>query len=152
MIDETRSAPWKACIEAIHNEGSRVLAQLNHTGACRVENSGGPRPDLPSLSPSGLIRTGKPNGRAATIQELADIRDAYVECALFAQKFGADRVEVHCAHGYLLDQFLWKETNLRTDQYGGPAILDRRAFPAEVVRAIREAAGDDFIISVRFSQ
>lgn len=152
MIDDSRSEEWKACIQAVRAEGSHILVQLNHTGACRVENSGGPRPDLPSLSPSGLMRAGKRNGRAATLEELAEIRDAYVDCALFTKKFGADGVEVHCAHGYLLDQFLWKETNLRTDQYGGPTIADRARFPAEVVRAIREATGNDFIISVRFSQ
>lgn len=152
MIDEERSEEWKAAIQAVKAEGCRVLVQLNHTGACRVENSGGPRPDLPSLSPSGLMRAGKPNGRAATREELAAIRDGYVECAVNAQKFGADGVEVHCAHGYLLDQFLWKETNLRTDEYGGATIAERARFPAEVISAIRAATSDDFIIGARFSQ
>lgn len=152
MIDHARAEPWKRCLDAIKEEGARVLVQLNHTGACRVEHSGGPRPDLASLSPSGLIRAGSPNGRAATLEELADIRDGYVASAMMARKLGADGVEVHCAHGYLLDQFLWNETNLRTDHYGGATIAERSRFPAEVVRKIRQEAGDDFLISVRFSQ
>lgn len=152
MIDDTRAEPWTTCIQAVQAEGCRILVQLNHTGACRVGNTGGPRPDLPSLSPSGLMRTGKPNGRAATLEELAAIRDGYVDSAVCAQRFGADGVEVHCAHGYLLDQFLWHETNLRDDEYGGATLAERARFPAEVVRAIRAATGDDFLISVRFSQ
>lgn len=152
MIDGSRSDEWKACIEGVHAEGSHILVQLNHTGACRVENTGGPRPDLPSLSPSGIMRAGAPNGRGATLDELAAIRDGYVGSAVAAQKFGADGVEVHCAHGYLLDQFLWKETNLRTDQYGGATIAERAGFPAEVIREIRRATGSNFLISVRFSQ
>lgn len=152
MIDQSRAASWTGCIGAVHGEGSRILVQLNHTGACRVENAGGPRPDMASLSPSGLICAGKPNGRAATIEELAEIRDGFVRSALFAREFGADGVEVHCAHGYLLDQFLWSETNLRTDEYGGVTLAERARFPAEIVRAIRQTAGKDFLISVRFSQ
>lgn len=152
MLDESRGDGWRRCIDAVHAEGSRVLVQLNHTGACRVENSGGPRPDMASISPSGLIRNGQPNGRAATLDELGELRDAFVRSAMFARKFGADGVEVHCAHGYLLDQFLWHETNLRTDGYGGATLAERARFPAEIVRAIRKEAGDDFVISVRFSQ
>ncbi|MBB4614268.1 oxidoreductase [Novosphingobium taihuense] len=152
MIDASRADSWTRCFDAVHGEGSRILVQLNHTGACRVENSGGPRPDMASLSPSGLIRAGNPNGRAATLAELAEIRDGFVDSAMQAKAFGADGVEVHCAHGYLLDQFLWSETNLRADDYGGATLAERARFPAEIVAAIRKAAGADFLISVRFSQ
>ncbi|MDO7833693.1 12-oxophytodienoate reductase [Sphingobium sp. HBC34] len=152
MIDDSRAQPWTTLIQGVKAEGAHILVQLNHNGACRVENSGGPRPDLPSLSPSGLMRAGQANGRAATRAELAEIRDGYVSSALAARRFGADGVEVHCAHGYLLDQFLWHETNLRTDDYGGATIAERARFPAEVIRAIRAATDDDFVISVRFSQ
>jgi len=61
-------------------------------------------------------------------------------------------VELHSAHGFLLDQFLWPGTNLRTDRYGGPSITDRATFVAEVAEAVREATGPDFVISVRISQ
>ena len=61
-------------------------------------------------------------------------------------------MELHAAHGFLLDQFLWPGTNLRTDRYGGPAITGRATFVAEVARAVREATGPDFAISIRISQ
>jgi 2,4-dienoyl-CoA reductase-like NADH-dependent reductase (Old Yellow Enzyme family) len=61
-------------------------------------------------------------------------------------------VEVHACHGYLLDQFLWPETNRRADRYGGPRIADRAAFPAAVVAAVRAAVGPDYPISIRISQ
>ncbi|MCB2068123.1 MAG: 12-oxophytodienoate reductase, partial [Erythrobacter sp.] len=61
-------------------------------------------------------------------------------------------VEIHAAHGYLLDQFLWHGTNLRDDGYGGPDIAHRARFPAEIARAIRAECGPDFLISLRFSQ
>ena len=61
-------------------------------------------------------------------------------------------MEVHACHGYLLDQFLWPRTNLRTDRYGGASVRDRATFPAEVIAAVRDATGPDFVISVRISQ
>jgi len=59
---------------------------------------------------------------------------------------------VHAGHAYLLDQFLWPDTNRRTDGYGGPDIRNGFAFAAEVVASIRQATGNDFVISFRFSQ
>jgi 2,4-dienoyl-CoA reductase-like NADH-dependent reductase (Old Yellow Enzyme family) len=75
-----------------------------------------------------------------------------VRGALAAREIGAAGVEVHSCHGYLLDQFLWAETNRREDGYGGDDIRARVRFPAEIVRAIRDAAGRQFPISFRFSQ
>jgi len=60
-------------------------------------------------------------------------------------------VELHGAHGYLLDQFLWERTNLRTDGYGG-SLTARTRFPAEVIAAVRGAVGPDYPIIFRFSQ
>jgi 2,4-dienoyl-CoA reductase-like NADH-dependent reductase (Old Yellow Enzyme family) len=83
---------------------------------------------------------------------LTEIRDAFVSSALLAKSIGADGIELHGAHGYLLDQFLWATTNIRTDGYGGPQIAHRVRFPAEIVQEIRKACGPAFLISVRFSQ
>ena len=68
-----------------------------------------------------------------------------------ARAAGFEAVEIHGAHGYLLDEFLWEKTNLRTDGYGG-SIAARTRFPAEVVAAVRAGVGDDFPIIFRFSQ
>lgn len=139
---------WKHCIDSVKTAGGEMFVQLWHEGAVRKE----PNPESPSLSPSGLVQTGKPNGRAATIEELDEIKAAFVEGAVTAQAIGATGIEIHCAHGYFLDLFLWPETNLRTDQYGGPSIVDRVRYPADIVAAVRAAVGEDFIISFRFSQ
>lgn len=145
-------AGWADCIGKVHGAGGRILLQLWHEGSIRKEGGEGPLSTYPTLSPSGLIARDKPSGRAATAEELVSIRDAFARSAKLAQQAGADGVEVHAAHGYLLDQFLWPVTNRREDGYGGDDIRDRVRFPAEVVGAIREACGPDFIISLRFSQ
>jgi 2,4-dienoyl-CoA reductase-like NADH-dependent reductase (Old Yellow Enzyme family) len=80
------------------------------------------------------------------------IKAAFVKGALAARQIGACGVEVHACHGYLLDQFLWAETNRRADGYGGDDMAARVRFPAEIVSAIRSAVGPEFIISFRFSQ
>ena len=151
MVNADTADAWRRCLEEVRDAGGRILIQLSHEGATRRENVGGPDPSYPTLSASGLVAAGKGNGRAATRAELWEIRDAYVRTARLAKELGADGVEVHAAHGYFLDQFLWSVTNLRTDEYGGATLAERSRYPAEIVAAIREAVGEDFIISLRFS-
>lgn len=135
---------WAACVDAVRNGGSEMMLQLWHEGALRTDGN--------ALSPSGLAYPGKASGRAATLDELAEIRDGFVRSARIAQDIGACGVEVHAAHGYFLDQFLWHGSNIREDGYGGPDIANRARFPAEIIAAIREACGPDFLIGLRFSQ
>jgi len=142
---------WKRLIAAVKDAGGVFFQQLWHPGAMRVAPPGKTF-ERPSLSPSGLVQAGNAVGRAMTPEEMEEIKLAYVQAALITKGLGADGVEVHGAHGYLLDQFLWRETNLREDGYGGGALEDRLRFPAEVVAAIRYAVGPDFPISYRFSQ
>jgi len=143
---------WAGCVAEVKAAGGAMLMQLWHEGAIRTEGGEGPYAAYPTLSPSGLAHATKPNGRAATGEELEEIKDAFVRSALLALQAGVDGVEVHAAHGYLLDQFLWAETNRRTDGYGGDDIRDRVRFPAEIVAAIRKAVGPDVLIGLRFSQ
>lgn len=146
----TRDA-WRGCVDAVHDAGGLMFLQLWHQGA--VDTGGRDRaPGFAALSPSGLAHPGKTFGLAASTAELAAIREGFARSAVHAKEAGADGVEVHACHGYLLDQFLWPRTNLRTDRYGGPAIAGRAAFPAEVVAAVREATGPGFPVSVRISQ
>ncbi|HEY6817453.1 MAG TPA: 12-oxophytodienoate reductase [Croceibacterium sp.] len=135
---------WARCVAEVGEAGGAMLLQLWHEGALRTDGQ--------ALSPSGLAHPGRPNGRAATLDELAAIRDGFVRSALIAQEIGAAGVEVHAAHGYFLDQFLWHGTNVRDDGYGGPDIAQRARFPAEIVAAIRAACGPGFAITLRFSQ
>ena len=151
-IDDSSMTAWERCFDAVNRAGGQMFLQLWHEGAIRKEGGDGPYSRFPTLSPSGLVHSGKPNGSAASLDDLDAIRDAFVRGACAAKKIGAAGVEVHACHGYLLDQFLWAETNRRDDGYGGDDIRARVRFPAEIVQAIREAVGDDFPIAFRFSQ
>jgi 2,4-dienoyl-CoA reductase-like NADH-dependent reductase (Old Yellow Enzyme family) len=142
---------WTQCANSVHSAGGRFLIQLWHEGAMRSERSGR-YPDAPSLSPSGLLRSGVRNGRDATTAEVGDLVAAYARSAIAAQRAGADGVEIHAAHGFLIDQFLWAETNHRTDQYGGRRIENRARFAIEVVNAIRSSVDRNFVVGLRFSQ
>jgi 2,4-dienoyl-CoA reductase-like NADH-dependent reductase (Old Yellow Enzyme family) len=151
-ITERTKDAWRSCVATVNDAGGSILIQLWHEGAIRPEGGDGPLAAHPSLSPSGLAHATRPNGRAATREDMDDIRDAFVRGAVIAREIGAGGVEVHACHGYLLDQFLWPETNRRADGYGGADIRDRARFPAEIVAAIRAATGHDYPISLRFSQ
>lgn len=151
-INHATMSAWEKCFDAVNRAGGRMFLQLWHEGAIKKEGGDGPDAHFPTLSPSGLVHAGKPNGRAATPEDLDAIRDAFVRGALAAREIGAAGVEVHACHGYLLDQFLWAETNRRTDGYGGDDIRARVRFPAEIVQAIREALGPEYPVSFRFSQ
>jgi 2,4-dienoyl-CoA reductase-like NADH-dependent reductase (Old Yellow Enzyme family) len=151
-LDAGTLPAWKKVIDAVHAEGARVFFQLWHPGVMRKVAEHHPLAHIASLSPSGLIQAGRSHGRAMTGEDLAELKAAYVRAALDAQRMGADGVEVHAAHGYLMDQFLWSETNQRADGYGGATLVQRARYPAEVVAAIRHAVGADFPLSLRFSQ
>ncbi|ORV47185.1 12-oxophytodienoate reductase [Mycolicibacter engbaekii] len=139
-------AGWARVIEQVHAQGATIAAQLWHQGVERRDDDG-----VQPVGPSGVNGLGQPRGRALGTDELAGIAQLYATSAATARDLGFDAVEIHGAHGYLLDQFLWECTNRRTDGYGGsPAARTR--FPAEVVAAIRAAVGPDYPIIYRFSQ
>lgn len=137
---------WRRVVDAVHGEGSRIAAQLWHQGAERADDDG-----VITVSPSGIDGLGRRKGRALEPSELPKLADLFARSAATARELGFDAVELHGAHGYLLDQFLWEKTNLRTDGYGG-SLAARTRFPAEVVRAVREAVGPDYPIIFRYSQ
>ncbi|WP_235781462.1 oxidoreductase [Sinomonas notoginsengisoli] len=150
LFGEDQLAAWERLVAEVHTSGGRIIPQLWHLGAARGDHSTF-NPGLPSLSPSGIAPNGRERGRAATVKELARIRDDFARAAAAAQEAGFDGVELHGAHGYLLDQFLWADTNKRTDHYGG-SLEARLRFPAEVVAAVRAAVGPGFPVIFRFSQ
>ena len=87
-----------------------------------------------------------------TEQDIADTILAFAQSAKNAKELGFDGVEIHGAHGYLIDQFFWHPTNQRTDQYGGQTLVARSRFATEIVRSVRGVVGPDFSISLRLSQ
>lgn len=141
---------WKNVIDAVHGAGGRMGPQIWHTGATRYINNW--EPDVPVESPSGLNAPGEARGVTMTEEDIADTVAAFAKAAGDAKRLGFDTVEIHGAHGYLIDQFFWAGTNLRTDRYGGLTIKERSRFAAEIVGAVREAVGPDFPIIMRVSQ
>jgi 2,4-dienoyl-CoA reductase-like NADH-dependent reductase (Old Yellow Enzyme family) len=139
-------AGWARVTDAVHTEGGTIAAQLWHQGAQRDDADG-----VVPVSPSGIGGQGEPRGRALDTDELPQLAELFAESAVTAREIGFDAVELHGAHGYLLDEFLWERTNRRTDGYGG-SLAERTRFPAEVVAAVRAAVGPDYPILFRFSQ
>merc|ERR1711916_378029 len=86
-----------------------------------------------------------------SLQDIDDVMAAFTTAAATCKGLGFDGVELHGAHGYLLDQFLWEGTNQRDDQYGGP-LKERLNFVKELIEAVRAAVGPEYPISLRFSQ
>jgi 2,4-dienoyl-CoA reductase-like NADH-dependent reductase (Old Yellow Enzyme family) len=103
------------------------------------------------MGPSGITSQGKRKAHVMSEQDIADVIAAFAQAALDAKRIGFDGIEVHGAHGYLLDQFFWDVTNERTDRYGG-SLEKRLQFVIEIVKACRQQVGEDFPIALRFSQ
>jgi 2,4-dienoyl-CoA reductase-like NADH-dependent reductase (Old Yellow Enzyme family) len=111
----------------------------------------GPYPEAPSMGPSGLSKPGKKVAEPMTHKDIDDVIGAFAKSAGYAKDLGFDGVEIHGAHGYILDQFFWNGTNERDDHFGG-TLADRTRFAADIVKAVRTATGPDFPILLRFSQ
>lgn len=141
---------WRKVVEATHREGGYLGLQIWHAGALfNVREDWAPDP---IESPSGLERPGLRKGVAMTEEMIQASIAAYGEAARMAAEVGFDAVEIHGAHGFLIDQFFWEETNLRTDRWGGPTIAERSRFGVEVAEAVRGAVGEDFPVLMKISQ
>jgi 2,4-dienoyl-CoA reductase-like NADH-dependent reductase (Old Yellow Enzyme family) len=86
-----------------------------------------------------------------TKEDIKEVVDAFAQAALDSKNIGFDAIELHGAHGYLIDQFFWEGTNQRTDEYGGD-LAGRSRFAIEIIEAVRAAVGPDFPIIFRWSQ
>lgn len=142
-------AGWSRVVSAVHEEGAKFFPQLWHLGVRRLsgENDG----MMKVASPSGRDLDGGQVGEPLSQAGIDAVIESYVRAAVDAQSIGCDGVELHGAHGYLLDEFLWSATNGRADEYGG-SLPARSRLSVEVVSAIRAAVGPDYPICLRFSQ
>lgn len=143
-------AGWRKVVDAVHAAGGKIAPQLWHVGAIRRPGIM-PGGDTPGHSPSGMAKPGKVTGHAMTQDDIDNVVAAFAQAAADAKEIGFDAIELHGAHGYLIDQFFWDGTNQRTDGYGGD-LAQRSRFALEIVHAVRAAVGDDFPIIFRFSQ
>jgi 2,4-dienoyl-CoA reductase-like NADH-dependent reductase (Old Yellow Enzyme family) len=117
---------WAKVVAAVHEVGGKIIPQIWHIGA---------RGNVGEYSES----------------EISEIVDAFAQAAFEAKQLGFDGIELHGAHGYLIDQFFWEKTNPRTDRYSGDMVR-RTRFAVEVIEACRRAVGPEFPLVLRFSQ
>jgi 2,4-dienoyl-CoA reductase-like NADH-dependent reductase (Old Yellow Enzyme family) len=160
---ESALAGWRAVVDAVHAEGAAIVPQLWHQG-CLRDPARSSHPELRGHRPSGLWGTPGVASYAPeyiervsmptepmTDEDIADVIAAFADAARNAARAGFDGIAIHGAHGYLIDSFLWRDTNRRRDRFNGDARA-RAQFGVEVVRAIRVAIGDELPIIFRFSQ
>lgn len=147
---EAALAGWAKVVAEVHAAGGHIMPQLWHVGMMRKP---GELPNVEAMpfGPSGITTTGKKVAEPPSEKEIEGIIAAYGEAAGHAKRLGFDGVELHGAHGYLIDQFFWELTNTRTDRFGGD-LVGRTRFGVEVVQACRRATSPDFPIVLRCSQ
>jgi 2,4-dienoyl-CoA reductase-like NADH-dependent reductase (Old Yellow Enzyme family) len=164
---EAPLAAWKAVVDAVHAAGGHFMPRLWHAGLLR--SPAGRHPQIPNahLAPAGpsgwaepLVHTVgwiEPIAQAAQIadpmteSDIADVIASFVRAAEAARTLGCDGINLHGAHGYIIDQFFWDRTNRRPDGYGGD-LIGRTRFAVELIAAVRAAVGPDFPITFRWSQ
>ena len=137
---------WQRLADATHAEGMKLFQQLFH-GGHNVPPVDGTAPWSASAIPGpqlGILPQPMTKG------QIDEVVAAYAAAARRAQEGGLDGVEIHAAHGYLPGQFLCSATNHRSDEYGGP-LENRMRFTLEIVDAVRDAVGDDFVVGIRLS-
>lgn len=147
---EEALAGWANVVKEVHQAGGKIMPQLWHVGMARNPKKA-PYPELPSAGPSGLFKPGHQVSEPMTEQHIEAVITAFADAAKDAKRIGFDGVEIHGAHGYLIDQFFWSGTNQRTDAWGG-SMANRSRFAIEIIKAIRAATSPDFPIVLRYSQ
>ncbi|MDF2634032.1 MAG: dehydrogenase [Pelosinus sp.] len=143
---------WSQVVESVHQAGGKIIPQLWHVGMARQIDGDNPNPTALPIGPSGIdVISGEKLTVPMTLPEIDQIVKAFGQGASDAKRLGFDGIEIHGAHGYLIDQFFWEKTNQRQDKYGGDLIA-RTRFAIEIIEACRQAVGPDFPIVFRYSQ
>ncbi|MGD6808880.1 MAG: FAD-dependent oxidoreductase [Candidatus Bathyarchaeia archaeon] len=133
--------------EAIHAEGASAVLQICHAGNQTTPYMMGLQPVAPSAVPCQFLGV---MPRELDLDEIDLIQDSFAEAARRTKQAGLDGVELHGAHGYLMDQFLSPITNKRTDIYGG-SLENRALFALETLQRVKEKVGEDFVVGYRMS-
>ncbi|MFD1953179.1 NADH:flavin oxidoreductase [Paenibacillus thailandensis] len=142
---------WSSVVEQVHAAGGLIFPQLWHVGMVRKVGNP-PNPESLPIGPSGIDLSGNQVTAPMSEADILSVIEAFSQAAADAKLLGFDGVEIHGAHGYLVDQFFWKRTNRRTDRYGGNSMEGRTRLAVEIIRAVRGAVGPNFPISLRISQ
>ncbi len=148
-IDREETVPGlKTLAETIRSNGSLAVCQISHAGGAAQESFSGLVPIAPSAVEYGKGRNAH-LPKEMSPDDIRRVRECFLAAACRAAEAGFDGVELHAAHGYLLNQFWSPLTNRRTDAYGGPA-ENRLRLLCEIVRGIKERLGDRLLVLVRF--
>jgi 2,4-dienoyl-CoA reductase-like NADH-dependent reductase (Old Yellow Enzyme family) len=145
---------WENVVTAVHDAGGKIFPQLWHAGSVRTLKMP-PDPSVPGWGPSSILHPSIKKGAPPKEMSESDIEtviSAFSQAAGAAKQIGFDGIELHGAHGYLIDQFFWDRTNHRADRYGGHKIAARTRFAVELIKAVRQKVGTDFPVCLRFSQ
>jgi 2,4-dienoyl-CoA reductase-like NADH-dependent reductase (Old Yellow Enzyme family) len=147
VVSEQTKAGLARLADAVHEQGALVSAQLGHAGLVADSRSNGQK----SLAPSRrLSAPGKGLVPAATKADLARVTRDFARAARTTVDAGFDCLEVHLGHNYLLSSFLSPNLNKRHDSYGG-SIANRSTFPRDVLKAVRDAVGDDAAVIAKLN-
>ncbi len=142
VTDDEKIPGLKRLADAVHEHGAKVCLQLQH---------GGRRSIVRVMAPSAIMKqTDRVMPEEMTTQEVYDLIDAFIAGAVRAKKAGFDMVEVHCSHGYLLNDFISPSANRRTDAFGG-GLTGRAKAPVMIIEGIKKACGADYPVSVRLN-
>jgi 2,4-dienoyl-CoA reductase-like NADH-dependent reductase (Old Yellow Enzyme family) len=131
---------------AAHRYGAKIAVQLVHGGRMTAISLSGVQP----VAPSAIAAAGCDVPRDITIPEIKAIEKEFVETVVRAKQAGFDGVEIHGAHGYIIDQFISPLSNRRTDEYGG-STQNRARMLIEVIKATKQAVGKDFPVWCRIN-
>lgn len=143
LVSDADAAEHRVLTDAVHDEGGRIALQILHAGRYGSH--------LDIVAPSPIQAPISPlTPRELTDADVERTISDYVRTALLAQRAGYDGVEIMGSEGYLINEFIVRHTNHRTDRWGGD-YSNRVRFPVEIVRRVREAVGPEFIVMYRLS-
>lgn len=146
MAEDTDIDSLKNLTSRIHENNTKVIAQISHAGSKAKKEITG----LTPISPSGLAYPqNNPDCSKMSIEDIHKVIQDFANAALRAKKAGFDGVEIHSAHGYLLNQFYSPITNKRKDEYSADTMENRVRLHTEILKAVRLKVGEDFPIFVR---
>ncbi|MBO6540429.1 MAG: NADH:flavin oxidoreductase [Rhizobiaceae bacterium] len=144
-------AGWQRVADAVHDAGGKIAPQIWHVGP-RLDPRVEWTPPGPVDTASGLVSHDRPRLPAMDERAIEETIAAFADAGEAAVRLGFDAVEIHGAHGYLIDDFFWHVSNTRKDAWGGPTLRERARFGAEVVKAVRAALPADLPLIFRLSQ
>lgn len=151
--DDDAIAGLRQIADAVHRNGSKIMAQISHAGSAAdapetMSASAVKMPRGSLTAPRGHFSSPLP--REMTAADIEKTVRAFADAAARIRKAGFDGVEIHAAHGYLLNQFYSPLTNRRTDGYSGGTLSGRTRLLLEITAAVRNAVGSDFPVALRF--